>query len=112
MLLFWSLERLSREGVFKTLLVLHQLSTCVVKYRSLQKQWTDSLGAFTDAIVGILATVAKCEADRVSSRVRSSSQEQGLKVRRWAVPRAFSIEKADQYAPGGNEPAPVGRKVL
>ena len=70
-LLFWSLDRLTREGVLKTLLILHRLSGYGVKYRSLQEQWIDSLGAFSDAIVGILATVAKFEADRMSSRVRS-----------------------------------------
>ena len=70
-LLFWSLDRLSREGVLKTLLILNQLSGYGVKYRSLQEQWIDTLGAFSDAIVGILATVAKFEADRMSSRVRS-----------------------------------------
>ncbi len=70
-LLFWSLDRLSREGVLKTLLILNQLSKCGVKYISLQEQWIDSLGAFSDAIVGILATVAEFEADRMSHRVRS-----------------------------------------
>jgi DNA invertase Pin-like site-specific DNA recombinase len=70
-LLFWSLDRLSREGVLKTLLILNQLSGYGVKYRSLQEQWIDSLGAFSDAIVGILATVAKFEADRMSARVRT-----------------------------------------
>jgi DNA invertase Pin-like site-specific DNA recombinase len=57
--------------VLKTLLILNQLTGYGVKYRSLQEQWIDSLGAFSDAIVGILATVAKFEADRMSSRVRS-----------------------------------------
>lgn len=70
-LLFGSLDRLSREGVLKTLLILNQLAGYGVKYRSLQEQWIDSLGAFSDAIVGILATVAKFEADRMSNRVRS-----------------------------------------
>jgi len=70
-LLFWSLDRLTREGVLKTLLILNQLTGYGVKYRSLQEQWIDSLGAFSDAIVGILATVAKFEADRMSNRVRS-----------------------------------------
>ena len=70
-LLFWSLDRLSREGVLKTLLILNQLTGYGVKYRSLQEQWIDSLGAFSDAVIGILATVAKFEADRMSSRVRS-----------------------------------------
>lgn len=60
-LLFWSLDRLAREGVLKTLLILNQLSSYGVKYRSLQEQWIDSLGAFSDAIVGILAMVAKFE---------------------------------------------------
>lgn len=70
-LLFWSLDRLSRQGVLPTLLLLNQLSQYGVKYRSLQEQWIDSLGAFSDAIIGILATVAKFEAERISSRVRS-----------------------------------------
>lgn len=70
-LLFWSLDRLSREGVLKTLLILNELSSYGVKYRSLQEQWIDSLGAFSDAIIGILATVAKFEADRMSARVRT-----------------------------------------
>jgi len=70
-LLFWSLDRLSRQGVLPTLLLLNQLSHYGVKYRSLQEQWIDSLGAFSDAVIGILATVAKFEAERLSSRVRS-----------------------------------------
>ena len=70
-LLFWSLDRLSRQGVLPTLLLLNQLTQYGVKYRSLQEQWIDSLGAFSDAVIGILATVAKFEAERLSSRVRS-----------------------------------------
>lgn len=58
-LLFWSLDRLSRQGVLPTLLLLNQLSQYGVKYRSLQEAWIDSLGAFSDAVIGILATVAK-----------------------------------------------------
>lgn len=71
LLLFWSLDRLSRQGVLPTLLLLNQLSQYRVKYRSLQEQWIDSLGAFSDAVIGILATVAKFEAERISNRVRS-----------------------------------------
>jgi DNA invertase Pin-like site-specific DNA recombinase len=70
-LLFWSMDRLSRQGVLPTLLLLNQLAQFGVKYRSLQEQWIDSLGAFSDAVIGILATVAKFEAERLSTRVRS-----------------------------------------
>jgi DNA invertase Pin-like site-specific DNA recombinase len=87
-LLFWSLDRLSREGVLKTLLILNQLSGYGVKYRSLQEQWIDSLGAFSDAIVGILATVAKFEADRMSSRVRSGLARAKAQGKTLGRPRA------------------------
>jgi DNA invertase Pin-like site-specific DNA recombinase len=70
-LLFWSLDRLSRQGVLPTLPLLNQISQYGVKYRSLQEQWIDSLGAFSDSVIGILATVARFEAERLSSRVRS-----------------------------------------
>jgi DNA invertase Pin-like site-specific DNA recombinase len=88
-LLFWSLDRLTREGVLKTLLILNQLSGYGVKYRSLQEQWIDSLGAFSDAIVGILATVAKFEADRMSSRVRSGLDRARAQGKRLGRPRAI-----------------------
>jgi DNA invertase Pin-like site-specific DNA recombinase len=88
-LLFWSLDRLSREGVLKTLLILNQLNGYGVKYRSLQEQWIDSLGAFSDAIVGILATVAKFEADRMSSRVRSGLARAKAQGKTLGRPRAI-----------------------
>lgn len=66
-----SLDRLSREGVLKTLVILNKLSGYGVQYRSLQEKWLDSMGDFKDAIVGIIATIAKFESDRMSSRVRS-----------------------------------------
>jgi DNA invertase Pin-like site-specific DNA recombinase len=62
---------LSREGVLKTLVILNKLSGYGVQYRSLQEKWLDSMGDFKDAIVGIIATIAKFESDRMSSRVRS-----------------------------------------
>lgn len=70
-LLFWSLDRLSREGVLKTLQILNQLSGYGVKYRSLQEQYIDSMGDFGDAVIGIIASIARFEAKRMSSRVRS-----------------------------------------
>jgi len=88
-LLFWSLDRLTREGVLKTLLILNQLSDYGVKYRSLQEQWIDSLGHFSDAIVGILATVARFEADRLSSRVRSGLARARAEGKTLGRPRAI-----------------------
>ena len=50
-LLFWSLDRLSREGALKTLQTLRQLSDFGIKFRSLQEPYLDSLGAFGEPIV-------------------------------------------------------------
>lgn len=70
-LLFWALDRLTREGPLKTLLYLKQLSDAGVKYKSYTEQYLDSLGIFGDAIVGVLAAIAKQESVRMSERIKA-----------------------------------------
>jgi len=70
-LLFWALDRLSREGVLETLQHLNRLTACGVCYRSFTEQYFDSCGVFKDAVIAIIATVAKQERVRVSQRVRA-----------------------------------------
>jgi putative DNA-invertase from lambdoid prophage Rac len=76
-LLFWSLDRLSREGTAKTLEYLQHLTDCGVKYHSYTEQYLSSLGAFADVVVSLLATIAKQERIRISERVKA-----GLDYRR------------------------------
>jgi DNA invertase Pin-like site-specific DNA recombinase len=66
--LFWSLDRFSREGVFETLQHLQRLTGYGVGYRSYTEQYLDSCGMFRDAVISILATVAKQERVRLSER--------------------------------------------
>ena len=66
--LFWSLDRFSREGVLETLNHLQRLSSYGVGYRSLTEQYLDSCGIFKDAVLSILATIAKQERIRLSER--------------------------------------------
>lgn len=70
-LLFWSLDRLSREGALETLQHLNRLTGYGVQWRSLSEQYLDSTGVFRDAVVSILATVAKQERIRLSERTRA-----------------------------------------
>ncbi len=70
-LLFWSMDRLSREGALKTLQTLNALTQYGVKYRSLQETYIATLGPFGDAVIGLIATVAKMEAERTSARVKA-----------------------------------------
>ena len=69
--LFWSLDRFSREGVLETLHHLQRLAQYGVDYRSLTEQYLDSCGIFKDAVLSILATIAKQERIRISERVHA-----------------------------------------
>jgi DNA invertase Pin-like site-specific DNA recombinase len=70
-LVFWSLDRLSRDGVYKTLGYLHTLSAAGVKWYSVKESYIDSVGPFGDAIVGFLAAIAQAERARLRERTRA-----------------------------------------
>jgi DNA invertase Pin-like site-specific DNA recombinase len=67
--LFWSLDRFSREGTLETLQYLKQLSSYGVAFKSFTEQYLDGTGIFKDAIIGILAALAHQERVRLSERV-------------------------------------------
>src|SRR5215831_7835086 len=67
--LFWALDRLSREGTLKTLEYLQRLDSYGVGWKSYTEQYLDSTGMFRDAVIAILATIAKQEHARLSERV-------------------------------------------
>src|SRR5215467_11833056 len=70
-LLFWSLDRLTREGTFATLQYLRRLSDLGIKFKSYTEQYVDSLGVFGEAIIGILPAVAQQERIRISERTKA-----------------------------------------
>jgi DNA invertase Pin-like site-specific DNA recombinase len=74
MVLFWSLDRFSREGVYETLQHLQRLTAYGVGYRSFTEQYLDSCGLFKDAVISILATIAKQERVRLSERTIAGLQ--------------------------------------
>src|ERR1700677_3010200 len=66
--LFWALDRLTREGVLPTLQYLNALTSYGVGFKSFTEQYLDSCGIFKDAVLSILATIAKQERIRLSER--------------------------------------------
>ncbi len=58
LLLFWALDRFSREGVTETLNHLQRLTTAGVNWRSFTEEYLDSCGILRDAVLSI-ATIAK-----------------------------------------------------
>ncbi len=68
-LVFWSLDRLTREGALATLRYLEQLTGYGIGYRSFTEAYLDSVGPFRDAVIAILGCIARQERQRLSERV-------------------------------------------
>lgn len=69
---FWSLDRFSREGVTETLNHLQRLTSYGVGWRSFTEEYLDSTGLFKDAVIAILAVIAKQERVRRSERAKAA----------------------------------------
>jgi DNA invertase Pin-like site-specific DNA recombinase len=84
-LLFWSLDRLTREGTLATLQYLRRLKDHGIAFKSYTEQYIDSLGVFSDAIIGIIAAMAMQERIRISDRTKAGLarvRAQGVKIGR------------------------------
>lgn len=82
-LLFWSLDRFSREGVLPTLLKLKQLDDIGISWKSYTEQYLDSSGIFKDAIISIFSTLAKQERIQISERTKAAYQRKKEKGETW-----------------------------
>lgn len=71
LVLFWALDRFSREGALKTLTLLQELQSYGVGWKSYSEQYLDSLGPFGEAIIAILAVLARQERIRISERAKA-----------------------------------------
>ncbi|OUJ69128.1 resolvase [Hymenobacter crusticola] len=69
--LFWALDRFSREGVTETLNHLQKLASAGVQFKSYTEQYLDSTGIFKEAIIGIIAAIAKQERVRLGERTKA-----------------------------------------
>jgi DNA invertase Pin-like site-specific DNA recombinase len=71
LVLFWALDRFSREGVLHTLQHFNRLESYGVSYKSYTEPFFDSCGVFKDAVVAIMATLAKQERVKRAERTRA-----------------------------------------
>jgi len=71
LLLFWALDRFSREGSRKTIGYLSMLDDAGVDWHSYSEPYISSLGIFKDAIIAILSAMAKQEKIRISERTKA-----------------------------------------
>jgi DNA invertase Pin-like site-specific DNA recombinase len=98
LLLFWKLDRLSREGVRKTLVHLTRLDSYGVAWRSFMEPFFDSCGIMRDVVISIMATLAEQERIAISERTKAGLQRAkraGRKLGRKAVD--VDLKKVERY---------------
>jgi DNA invertase Pin-like site-specific DNA recombinase len=115
-LLFWSLDRLSREGTVQTLNHLERLTGYGVNYRSFTEQYLDSTGVFKEAVIGILAAVAKQERVRLSERTIAGLERAKAQGRIGGRPKAEDADprlaaKIDRLRAKGNSIRVIAAEV-
>lgn len=88
MVLFWSLDRFSREGVLETLQHLQRLSSYGVEWWSFREEYLRSIGVFKEAVLAILAAIAKQERVRISERVQAGLSRAKAQGKTLGRPRA------------------------
>ncbi|HCE46841.1 MAG TPA: resolvase [Lentisphaeria bacterium] len=112
-LLFWSLDRFSREGSRKTLEYLTVLDSYKVRYHSFTEPYISSLGIFADCIISLLSTLAKQERIRISERTKAGLKvvaERGVKLGRPKTARAV-IQKAKELRKQGKSFTEIGKEM-
>ncbi len=93
LILFWAIDRFSREGLLPTLQYLDRLDTWGVKYKSYTEPYIDSTGPFKDIFLSIATTFAKMERARLIDRTRAGIETARLKGKKLGRPTATTKSK-------------------
>ena len=112
-LLFWSMDRFSREGSRKTIAYLTQLESFGVDFHSFTEPYLSTLGVFSDAIIALLSALAKQERLRIGERTRAGLQRAVANGKTLGRPRTAGgrIEQARQLRAGGLSFSKIGERL-
>ena len=120
LLLFWALDRFTREGTLATLKYLELLESYGVRWRSFTEPWIDSAGPFRDVVISLLASLAKQERVRISQRVRAGLERAKATGTRSGRPigrprsvfdRSLAVERRQQGLSWGKIARELGTSV-
>lgn len=101
-LLIWSLDRLSREGIGPMSRYMDQLRTAGVRVQSHQEPWVDTASPVWDLLLAVFAWVAQQERQRIGERVRAGqarARAQGVHLGR--RPRVVDLEELGRRREAG-----------
>jgi DNA invertase Pin-like site-specific DNA recombinase len=71
LLLFWSIDRFSREGILPVLTHMKRLTNCGVKFRSYEEPYIDTTHEFGDLLAAFAAKLAELERKRIRARIKA-----------------------------------------
>lgn len=113
LVLFWALDRLSREGVYQTLQHLNRLESYGVGFRSFTEPYFDSCGVFKDAVIAIMATLAKQERVKRSERTRAGLARVKASGKILGRPTSITAHKAEviRLKASGQSFRSIGREL-
>ena len=102
--LFWSLDRFSREGMVPTIMHLQRLASYGVGFHSYTEAHlaTDN-ELVRNILLALLASLAKVEAQKMSKRTRAGmarARAQGKRIGRPAIPHKLRETIAERVAAG------------
>ena len=92
-LLFWSVDRFSREGIVPVLMNLKRLSQYGVKYRSFQEPYIDTMGEFGDLLAAFVAKIAELERKRIRARILAGLDKARSEGKKFGRPRLIVDRK-------------------
>lgn len=113
LLLFWSLDRFSREGSRKTIGYLTELEGHGVGWHSFTEPYISTLGVFSDAIIALLSALAKQERLRIGERTRAGLERARANGKTLGRPRSAGerIEEARRLRNEGLSYATIGTRL-
>jgi DNA invertase Pin-like site-specific DNA recombinase len=113
LVLFWALDRFSREGVRETINYLDLFEKYGIDFVSYTEQFLDSTGMFKDAIISILATLAKQERIKISERTKAGlerAKKEGKSLGRPTIPQE-KVKKIKSLRKEGYSYREIGERV-
>ncbi len=110
LVLFWSLDRFTREGTRATIKYMEQLESYGVGFKSYSEQYIDSCGIFKDVVISLLSTLAKQEKIRISERVKAGLARTTKKGGRPTIEKSL-IEKIKSMKVQGLSNRMIGKSL-
>ncbi|TPG71971.1 recombinase family protein [Hymenobacter nivis] len=113
LVVFWRLDRFSREGALQTLKYLKELKDHGVDYKSFTEPYLNSLGPFGDVIVSMLATIAAQDLIKIRENTKAAldrKRAEGVKLGP-PVKSADVIEQVKRLKAGGASNGAIARAM-